>query len=139
MKKKLEEMDADELIYTLIADKVGAVDPSEIFYAQVIDKGPQSGKYSALLGGKKLTANQLANLQQEALLITNMGLWKIFTNTLRHEAELRMLKLAKNERDMDWGKAIMHAVGVFEHIVKAIQHSLVEEQPKPFKKEVINT
>lgn len=134
MVKKVNDMDADELIFKLISEKVGSVDPEEIFFAKAIDAGPNAGKYSALLGGKKITSNQLTNLQQEALLLSSMEIWKIFTNTLRHEAELRMLRLAKNERDMDWGKAIMHSVGVFEHIVKAIRFTLVEEQPKQMGK-----
>lgn len=130
----LNELEANEILFKLLADKVGSVDPENIFFAKQMDSGPNAGKYSALVGGKKLTPNQLTNLQQEALLLSSMTLWKLFTDTLRHEAELRMLRLAKTERDMDWGKSIMHAVGVLEHIVKAIQATISEDQPKPFQK-----
>lgn len=133
-KKKLEEFTAEALIYELLADKLGTVDPKEVFFAKSIDAGKDSGKYSALLGGKKITPNQLTSLQQEALLVMNTEWWKLVTNTLRHEAELRMFKMAKTERDMDWGKAILHSIGIIEHITKAIKYSIVEEAPKPFQK-----
>ncbi len=128
MKKKLvAEMEERELIYTLLADKVGSVDPKDVFYAKAIESGKNAGKYTAILGGKKLTQNQLTQLQQEAALIEQTLLWKVFTATLPHEAELRMFKLAKTERDMDWGKAILHSVGVMETIVKAIKNALPED------------
>lgn len=126
-KKPVAEMDEHELIYTLLADKVGSVDPKDVFFAKPIESGKNAGKYTALLGGKKMTANQFSQLQQEAGLLENMLIWKIFTNTLPHEAQLRMFRLAKTERDMDWGKAILHSVGVMETIVKAIKNALQED------------
>lgn len=127
MKKKPEDMSEQELIFTLLADKVGAVDPKDVFYAKSIDSGQNAGKYTALLGGKKLNKNQLSQLQQEAGLLEQMFIWKVFTETLAHEAHLRMFKLAKTERDMDWGKAILHSVGVMESVVKAIKNALQED------------
>lgn len=120
-------MDERELIYTLLAEKVGSVDPKDVFYAKPIESGKDAGKYTAILGGKKLTKSQLTQLQQEAGLFEQTLLWKVFTATLPHEAELRMFKLAKSERDMDWGKAILHSVGVMETIVKAIKNALPED------------
>lgn len=125
--KPIVEMDERELIYALLAEKVGSVDPNDVFYAKPIESGQNAGKYTALLGGKKLNANQLQQLQQEAVLLEQMFIWKVMTATLPHEAELRMFKLAKTERDMDWGKAILHSVGVMETIVKAIKNTLPED------------
>lgn len=127
MKKKPEEMDTQELLYALLADKVGSVDPKDVFYAKAIDSGKNAGKYTALLGGKKLTQNQLSQLQQEAGLLEQMLIWKIFINTLPHEAELRMFKLAKTTEDMFFGKAILHAVGVMQSIVTSIKNVLPED------------
>lgn len=132
--EKLEELSAEALIFKLIADKVGAYDPTEVFFAQVLPAGPNAGKYSATLGGKKLTPNQLSNLQAEAMLFEKSELWKICTDTLRHGAELKMLRDAKTTEDMYWGKALMHSVGVLEHIVKAIQGTMSEGVAKPFEK-----
>ena len=131
MKKKLvTEMDERELIYELLADKVGSVDPKDVFFAKEIQSGQNAGKYTATLGGKKLSANQLSQLQQEAGVLEQMLIWKVFTNTLPHEAQLRMFRLAKTERDMDWGKAILHSIGVMETIVKAIKNTLPEDTTK---------
>lgn len=127
-KKAIQDMDERELIYTLLADKVGSVDPKDVIYVNKIDSGKHAGTYSIMIGGKKVTQSQLSNLQAEAATFQSMELFKIITNTLPHEAELRMFKLAKNERDMDWGKAILHAVGVIETIVRAVQNPLVDEK-----------
>lgn len=127
MKKNPKEMDAQELLFELLADKVGAVNPKDVFYAKEIQTGQNAGKYTALLGGKKLTANQLSQLQQEAGLLENTLIWKLFTTTISHEAELRMFKLAKTTEDMFFGKAILHAVGVMESIVKAIKNTMQED------------
>lgn len=127
MKKKPVDMDTQELLYALLGDKVGAVSPRDVFYAKAIDSGPNAGKYTVLLGGKKLSPNQLSQLQQEAGLLEQMLIWKLFTNTLPHEAQLRMFKLAKTTEDMFFGKAILHAVGVMESIVTAIKNTLPED------------
>lgn len=126
-KKPVIEMDEQELIFTLLADKIGSVDPKDVFYAKAIESGKHAGKYSCLLGGKKLTGNQLANLQNEARIISETQLWKVLTQTLAHEANLRMFKLAKTTDDMMWGKAILHSISVFESIVKSIQNPLLDD------------
>lgn len=120
-------MDERELIYTLLADKVGAVDPKDVFYAKVIESGKDAGKYTATLGGKKLNPNQLSQLQQEVGLIEQTLWWRMFTATLPHEAELRMFKGMKTLDDSHFGKAILHAVGVAETINKAIKNTLPED------------
>lgn len=131
MKKKvkinLEELPERELIYRLLSEKVGSVNPHEVFFAKQLTAGTNVGKWSCTLGGKKLTANQLGNLISEAMMLEKMQLWKVFRETLAHEANLRMFKLAKNERDLDWGKAMLHSISVFETIVKAIQDAHVDE------------
>lgn len=126
-KKSVIEMDEQELIFTLLADKIGSVDPREVFYAKQIESGKHAGKYSCILGGKKLTANQLTQLQTEARFLTESSLWKVFTGTLSHEANLRMFKMAKTTDDLMWGKAILHSISVFETVLKAIQNPLLDD------------
>lgn len=121
-KKKIEDMATGELIFTLLANRVGSVDPKEVFYSKQVGK---TGKYACFLGGKKLTENQLQQLQAEAKALRNMGIWKLFEHTLNHEAQLRMFKNAKTERDMDWGKAIMHSVAIIQAIVRSIAEGQV--------------
>lgn len=124
MKKKskidLEALDTQSLIYELLADRVGAVNPNEVFYAKKIETGKDAGKWSAMLGGKKLNPSQFVNLREEAKTFEKMELWKLITQTLSHEANLRMFKGAKTTEDMYFGKAILHAVGVIETMVNAI-------------------
>lgn len=127
MKKKPEEMDERELIYTLLADKVGSVDPKDVFYAKMIESGQNAGKYTVTLGRKKLTDNQLSQLQQEVGMIEQTLWWRMFTTTLPHEAELRMFKGMKTLEDSHFGKAILHAVGVAETINEAIKNTLPED------------
>lgn len=131
MRKKIQEMDERELIYTLLADKVGAVDPKDVFFAKLIDAGKNAGKYSVLLNGKKISSANLANLKAEAHTVESTHLWKIFTQTLAHDANIRMFKQAKTERDLDWGKAVLYSISIMETIVKAIQNAHIDEEPKP--------
>lgn len=127
MKKKvtperLEKMEEQEILYTLLAEKVGAVDPRDVFYAKRIDTGKNAGKYTALLGGRKLTSHQLSQLQQEVGILEKTLWWKMVTDTLTHEAKLRMFKGMKTLDDSHFGKAILHAVGVIETVNDAIKH-----------------
>ncbi len=128
--KKVDEMDRDELLYTLLAQKVGAVDPQSIFYAKLIERGENAGKYSCLIGGKRLTPNQAKNLQAEAKMLEAMQVWTLFTNTLRHEAQMRMFERSKTTEDMFFGKAILHAVGVFETILESIKQAQIDAPAK---------
>lgn len=124
-KADLEQLDTNALIYELLAERVGAVDPHFVFYAKKIDSGKDAGKYSATLGSKKLTPNQVLNLRTEAQTLEKMELWKLFTQTLAHDANLRMFRQAKTERDLDWGKAILYSISIFEAIVNALKSEQV--------------
>lgn len=120
-KSELETLSTHELVYELLAERVGAIDPKDVFFAKKIESGKDAGKWSAILGGKKLTPNQIVNLREEAKTLQSMELWKIITQTLAHEANLRMFKGAKTTEDMYFGKAILHAISVLETIVESIK------------------
>lgn len=131
MKKKrtkadLDQLGTQDLIYELLAERVGAVDPNQVLYARRLESGKDAGKWTVMLGGKKLTANQAGNLRSEAQTLQRMQIWKIFTETLAHEANLRMFKKAQTERDLDWGKAILHAISIFETIATAAAEEHIE-------------
>ena len=127
----LNELEADELIYKLLASKIGSVDPENVFFAKLMDSGPNAGKYSATIGGKKITANQLNNLVQEAMMLERTQIWKLFTETTKHAADNSMFRASKTFEDMHYGKALLHAISLLETIVKSIQHAHVDEAPKP--------
>jgi hypothetical protein len=122
-KAQLEKMEVSELIYTLLANKIGSVDPKEVFS---IVQNQKTGKNVAFIGKEKISAGELSQLKQEGALIEQMRLWKLITKTLYYEAELKMLRQARNERDMDWGKALMHSVGVLENTIYAVKNSEIE-------------
>lgn len=122
MKKSPKEMDPQELLYELLADKIGSVDPKDVFFAKRIESGKSAGKYNVLIGGKKVSANRARNLIEEANTFRSMELYKLMSQTLNHEADLRMFKQAKTTEDMFFGKAILHSVGVWEAIINAIRN-----------------
>lgn len=126
MKKDPQTMDRDEILYELLADKVGSVDPKQVFYSKVIDRGQNAGKYACMVGGKRLTPVQAKNLQDEVKMLEQTQLWKVFTETLKHEAHLRMFTNAKTTEDMFWGKAILHAISIFESINKSVRSAEIE-------------
>lgn len=123
---QLEQLTTNELIYQLLAERVGAVNPHEVLYADRVKTGKDAGKWTVLLGGKKLTALQAQNLRAEAQTLRSLQLWKVFTETLAHDAELRMFKKAQTERDLDWGKAVLYAISIFETIVTAAAEEHVQ-------------
>lgn len=127
MKKSPETMSRDEILYELLADMVGSVDPHSVFFSKVIEGGKNAGKYGISIGGKRITPVQAKNLQDEVKLLEQTQLWKLFTETLKHEAELRMFSQAKTTEDLFWGKAILHAIGIFESINKAIRNAEIEQ------------
>ena len=122
------EMTTEAALYKLLADKVGAVDPNDVFYANEISQGKNVGKWACLIGGKKLTAAEASNLRAEVKMLDKTRIWKLFTETLRHEAQLRMFEKSKTIEDMFFGKALLHSIGVFETIIKAIQEAETDEK-----------
>ena len=124
--KKPTEMNRDEILYELLAEMVGSVDPHSVFYSKVIDRGQNAGKYACLAGGKRISPVQVKNLQDEVKMLEQTQLWKLFTETLKHEAEMRMFTNAKTTEDLFWGKAILHAIGILKSICTSIRNAEVE-------------
>ncbi len=123
MKKTPKEMSRDEILNELLSEMVGTVDPKSVFYSKQIERGQNAGKYGCMIGGKRATPIQVKNLQDEVKMLEQTMLWKLFTETLKHEAELRMFMNAKTTEDMFWGKAILHAVGIFKSINTSIRNA----------------
>lgn len=126
MKKSPSEMSRDELLYEALASMVGTVDPKSVFFSKVITSGQNAGKYSIQVGGKRITPVQAKNLQDEVKMLEQTQLWKLFTETLKHEAELRMFAKAQTTEDLQWGKSILHAIGIFQTINTSIRNAEIE-------------
>lgn len=128
-KKQLEQFDTNALLYKLLADRVGAIDPHQVFYANQIQGGKDAGKYVCYLGGKKLTDNQAANLKQEVMIFKKGSLYKLLTETLSHDAKLRMFEKSKTTDDMFFGKAMLYNVSIIDTIIAAIENAHIDTTP----------
>ena len=82
----------------------------------------RSGKDGVLyLGGIKLSEQEVKNLDAEVQYFKSLRLYKIFTETVREQARLTMFENAKTFDDMKSGKAMLHAIGVLESILNAVE------------------
>lgn len=116
----------EEVLHTLLADMVGTVDPHSVFFSKLIERGQNAGKYGCTLGGKRLSPVQVKNLQDEVKMLEQTQLWKALTETLKHEAEMRMFTHSKTTEDLQWGKSILHAISIWKTINSAIRNAEVE-------------
>lgn len=115
MDKKTEA----QLVATLIS-KLGPVDMEK-----VIGKVDAGGKFLIQLNNKRASDNEALALKKEAEMIEQTGLWKVFTETLRYQAQLRLFTEAKTIEDMNWGKALLHSIGVLENVIESCKNPLL--------------
>lgn len=111
--KKEENRTEEDILYELLAKKTQAIDPNKVFYVGTATDGNMVYK----LAGKKLPSNMASQLRTEAQVFKKMSLYKILTETLRHEAHLRMFEQMKTIEDSHYGKTMLHNIGVTETIV----------------------
>lgn len=125
MKKKLEELNEQEILQKLLADKVKSIDPNYVFSGIM----GQDGSITYKLAGKKLNTNQVSLLRNEAQMFQKTQLWKIFTETLRNQAHLKLFEKMNSLEDSHFGKALLQSITVFETIMDNIQKVQIEQQP----------
>ena len=90
----------------------------------------QSGKDGLYLGGVKLSDQEVQNLDAEVKYFKSLRLFSIFTETVREQARLTMFEQAKDFDDMKSGKAMLHAIGVLESILNAVEKVAKTKKPK---------
>lgn len=105
--------------------KIGPVD-----MGLVIGHVAAGGKYLIQLNGKRAEDNEALALKKEVEMIEQTRAWKVFTETLRYQAQRRMFIEAVTPEDMNWGKAVLHAIGVFENIVSTCKNPLLVSDQK---------
>jgi hypothetical protein len=86
------------------------------------------------LGGKELKMEEFERLKKEAKMIKETSLWKILTETLRHQAYLTMFEKSKNWEDMLTGKSMLYNIGVQEKIVELLTIDLNAKPVVKYKK-----
>lgn len=120
----MNKKDQDALMNALIT-KIGPVD-----MGLVIGHVAAGGKYLIQLNGKRAEDNEALALKKEVEMIEQTRAWKVFTETLRYQAQRRMFIEAVTPEDMNWGKAVLHAIGVFENIVSTCKNPLLVSDQK---------
>lgn len=90
----------------------------------------RSGKDGLYLGDTKLTDQEVQNLDAEVKYFKTLRLYSIFTETVREQARLTMFEQAKSFDDMKSGKAMLHAIGVLESILNAVEKVAKAKQKK---------
>ncbi len=118
--KKYEDMEENELLYTLLSKKVGAINPFDVFYFKEGQDSLGNKVTTYHLGGKKIQPQQASQLRAEAKLLKATHLYKIITETLAHQAKLQMFELMKTLDDQHYGKTMLHNIGVIEKIVESL-------------------
>lgn len=118
LKRKVNnKMSENELLYALLKQKTGAVNPYDVFYFKVGQNSAGQEVKTYHLGGKKITDHHASQLRADAKMFKKTYLYKVFTETLENEAKLHMFEGMKTLEDMHYGKALLHASSLFEKVV----------------------
>lgn len=117
-----EELSEQEILQRLLSDKVKAIDPNYVFQGIM----GNNGVIEYRLAGKKLTSTTVATLRSEAQVIQKMMLWKIFIETLRNQAHIKLFEKMNSLDDSHFGKALLQSITIFETIVDNVQKATVE-------------
>jgi len=97
----------------------------------VIGKVDVTGKNLIQLNGKRVEDNEALALKREAELIEKTKIFRIFTETLRYQAQLAMFeKSQKSEEVYISGKFLLHAISTLEFIVNACKNPLLLSEQK---------
>lgn len=116
----------DQLLLRLLSKKIGPVDMD-----LVIGEVEVGGKKMIKLNNKRVEDAEAQALKTEADLIQKTKLWKIFTETLRYQAQLAMFEHSKDRESVYIsGKFLLHAISTFEHIIWSCQNPLLLSEQK---------
>ena len=124
--KKVDQQTDDQLM-RLLLKKIGPVDMD-----LVIGEIAHQGKHLIKLNDKRVEDGEAIALKNEADLLSNMRLFKIFTETLRYQAHVRMFQESQKSEDVFIaGKYLLHAISTLEHLVRACKNPLLLSDQKP--------
>lgn len=116
----------DEQLIRILLKKIGPVDMD-----LVIGEMAHSGKHLIKLNDKRIEDNEALALKREAELLEQMKIFKIFTETLRYQAQARMFEQSQKSEDVYIsGKFLLHAISTLEYIVRACKNPLLLSEQK---------
>lgn len=116
-KRKLEELDESELLYELLWKKHNAIDKGKVISSETL----QDGSFLVKIGGKKMTQNEINNLQSEAKMIEGTRMWGLLLETATAAAEDSIFKQSKVIEDVHYGKAVLLAISIFKNAISVVQ------------------
>lgn len=124
-------LNQDELFNSLTSRLYNTPDP-----AYVLTVAKEIGV--PMLGGK-LISPDIGRLQNELKVLEQLSLWKIYTETLKDQAQRLMFNESKCFEDMRAGKMLLHGLSLIDKINKTIQQSptpttIPRKTPVEFKK-----
>lgn len=79
-----------------------------------------NGQGYYLLGGKKISKQQLTHLKQDAAIIKEMEMWKILNATLTANAHKMMFINSKSFEDVISGKLMLYNLDVQNKIINTL-------------------
>ncbi len=130
-RKKADIETDDQMLVRLLSKKIGPVDLDDVIAADELQDRGQT-KYLLKLNSKRVSDGEATALKNEAEHLKQMRLWKIFTETLRYQAENQMFKnfTLSNQEVYTAGKFLLHAISTLEHIVWSCENPLLLAEQK---------
>lgn len=117
----------DDKLINLLLKKIGPVDMD-----LVIGEMDAGGKHLIKLNDKRIEDGEALALKREAELLEQMKIFKILTETLRYQAQVRMFEQSKQAEDVYIsGKFLLHAISTLEYLVRACKNPLLLSEQKP--------
>lgn len=89
-----------------------------------------SPKGTLYLNGKPLTEGEIRSLQNEVKFLEETKIWKVYQDTLSHQAKERMFEKAQSWEDVWSGKLMLKQLEVLRDINKIVKSWKPMQMPK---------
>lgn len=70
------------------------------------------------LGKKRLSPEEVAQIKEEARQFSNSYVWKLMSNEIRYEANLRMFEKGIIPENTTFGRAMLYDLGILETFLR---------------------
>ena len=116
----------EQLLTRSLLKKIGPVDMD-----LVIGEVKVGDKHLLKINNKRIDDAEATGLKREAEILEQMKLWRIFTETLRYQAHVRMFEQSQKSEDVYVsGKFLLHAISTLEHIIWSCKNPLLLSDQK---------
>ena len=105
----------------IVKDLFNGIDEDDIlFINEVVDISGRRKIEGVYLGKKKLDADTVEVLRENAERFNDSSLWELIKNQVKNEANLRMFKKGITADDILMGKCCLYVLDIIEKTVKKI-------------------